>query len=469
MGFPAGVTLVQVTGQNLRDLAGNPAVSGVVRFKASGQLADPTHGLIIVNIELVSTITNGVMAPVELPVNDATVNPHGFTIAVRQEIYYQLSDGSTSKTPVLDIYNVSLDSSLLPSADLAELAPVGTFTPVLGVTITNQGSPGQTLINTGNQTAEWQTTGSSGALLIANNLSDVANRQTALNNLTGTQTAGRYLRSNGTNSSLSTIQGADLPTLDAIPSPAANVSWNNKKITLLANATNPQDAVAFSQVPTIGAAGAGAGVALSANDPTTTNARSPLAHASTHAIGGSDLLTPDSIGAVSAGFAEMCGLGLLTADPRMSGVTYQLTPGDLVLCLMTPSKTKTISSLAAWVTAAGVTGSGVNALMLYSEAGVLIDQTGDMTATWSSTGMVEGAMGASHTVTVGTNYYLGFLTHFSGTSPHFAATGTTQTANFPVTNGHYLAIYKSGQASVPSTIVPASFTPNSGYFILSGR
>lgn len=172
---------------------------------------------------------------------------------------------------------------------------------------------------------------------------------------------------------------------------------------------------------------------------------------------------------VASDWADMLGVALLTARFTESGVTYQQTPGDLVLCLCTASKTKSISSLAAWVTAGGVTASGVNALMLFTESGTLIDQTGDMSAAWASAGMVEGALGGSHVVTAGVNYYLGFLTHFSGTSPHFAATGTAQTANFPLTNGRRTALFKSGQASVPTSFDPSTYTLNSGYFVLYAR
>lgn len=470
MGLPSGIATIQVTGTNLCDLEGNPAVSGYVYFKASGKLADPTHSVIISNVYNVASVTNGVMSPVTLPVNDETVNPNGFTVNIRSELFYNDPvTGILKKTPIVDEFDCSLPHTLGSTVDIADLTPVSSFTPVTGVTITNQGTAGQTLINTGNQTAAWQTTGSSGALLVANNLSDVANRQTALNNIAGTQSAGKYLRSDGTNTGLTVISAADLPSLDQIPIPAAAVVLNNKKIILLANGTSPTDAAAFGQIPVVGAAGSGAANALSANDPTTSNARTPTAHASTHASGGSDPVTPDAIGAMSAAFAEMLGLGLLTADPRMSAVTYAQTAGDLVLCLCTPSKTKTIQTLGVWVTAAGVTGSGVNALALFTEAGVLIDQTGDMTAAFSATGWQEGVMGASHTVTAGTGYYLGFLTHFSGTTPHFAATGTTQTANFPVINGHRTAIFKSSQAAIPASFDPSSYTPNSGYFILGGR
>lgn len=55
--------------------------------------------------------------------------------------------------------------------------------------------------------------------------------------------------------------------------------------------------------PELGAAGAGADIALRSTDPTTTNARTPTAHADTHASGGSDPVTPAAIGADPAGTA----------------------------------------------------------------------------------------------------------------------------------------------------------------------
>lgn len=55
--------------------------------------------------------------------------------------------------------------------------------------------------------------------------------------------------------------------------------------------------------PELGAAGAGADIALRSTDPTTTNARTPTAHAASHASAGSDPVTPAAIGADPAGTA----------------------------------------------------------------------------------------------------------------------------------------------------------------------
>ncbi|WP_230536478.1 hypothetical protein [Streptomyces sp. OUCMDZ-3434] len=70
--------------------------------------------------------------------------------------------------------------------------------------------------------------------------------------------------------------------------------------------------------PPLGAAGAGADIALRSTDPTTTNARTPTPHAATHATGGGDPLTPAQIGALAAtarGTAN--GVASLAADARL--------------------------------------------------------------------------------------------------------------------------------------------------------
>lgn len=90
-------------------------------------------------------------------------------------------------------------------------------------------------------------------------------QQAAINNLTGTQSSGKYLRSDGINASLTNIQTGDVPilnqnttgtasnitgTLDTVPAPVANVSMNSHKITSLTNGSSASDAAAFGQIPT---------------------------------------------------------------------------------------------------------------------------------------------------------------------------------------------------------------------------
>ena len=54
----------------------------------------------------------------------------------------------------------------------------------------------------------------SGTIGVANGGTGASTQQTSINVLTGTQSSGKYLRSDGTNATLTTIQAADLPTLN---------------------------------------------------------------------------------------------------------------------------------------------------------------------------------------------------------------------------------------------------------------
>ncbi|WP_030387081.1 hypothetical protein [Streptomyces sp. NRRL S-241] len=56
--------------------------------------------------------------------------------------------------------------------------------------------------------------------------------------------------------------------------------------------------------PPLGAAGAGANIALRSTDPTTTNARTPTAHAASHGSGGTDPVAPAAIGAETPAAAQ---------------------------------------------------------------------------------------------------------------------------------------------------------------------
>lgn len=386
-------------------------LNGYVEASLSNDLVDSVDKLIIQSSTIRIPVVDGVLTPTLLVANN---DPH-VTPGSVWNITHKIRG-----VPVKGPYPIQILTTDGPTVDLSSKTPAAPVAPLPGVALLNSGVSGQVLVSQGNFQAQWQNQVSGGTVVSVNNQP---------------------------------------------PDGAGNVSLTASQV-----GADSAGAAATAQTNAVAAAASSAaGLYLRLTDPSVTNARTPTLHAASHAVGGGDPVTPDAIGALSAGVAQMLGYGLLTADPRLSTVTYQQTPGDFVLCLCTPAKSKTISTLEIWVTAAGVTGSGTNALYLYDELGNQIDMTGDLTATFSSTGMLGGAMGSSHMVTVGINFYVGFLTHFSGSSPHFAATGTTQTANFPVMNGHRLAIFKSGVANAPTNFDPSTFTPNSGYFILGAR
>lgn len=468
MPLPGDLTTIIVTG-TYPGGDGN-ALTGKVTFTPSADLTDTTGHVIVRAAPIIAPLYAGSLKVVLLCTDSADISPTGWYWIVAESI-----DGAPART-----YNVLIPHSG-STVDLSTLAPVSpgpAVSTLYGVLaagntntwLSNQVFSGPIKIPTGaanndvltsdaSGNASWQPAGSQSGVQVGG---DIGGTNTNPTVITTHLTNPLPVAQGGTGSA--TENFVDLTTNQSV----GGIKTFTGEV-IVPNGSAASDAAALGQVPIVGAAGSGAGHALSANDATTTNARTPTAHASTHASGGSDPVTPDSIGALSAGWEQMLGLGLLTAPFSSSAVTYAQTAGDLVFCLCTPSRTKSISTLGVWVTAAGVTGSGVNALMLFAENGTLIDQTGDMTSAFSSTGAAEGAMGGSHTVTAGVNYYLGVLTHFSGTTPHLAATGTTQTANFPVVGGHYTAIFKSAQASVPASFTPSSYTANSGYYIVWGR
>ena len=92
------------------------------------------------------------------------------------------------------------------------------------------------------------TTGVTGNLSVANGGTGASNQQAAINALTGSQSAGKYLRSDGTNASLTTIQVADVPALNQ------NTTGNAATATLAGNitATSNTTLTSLSNLTTVG-------------------------------------------------------------------------------------------------------------------------------------------------------------------------------------------------------------------------
>ena len=109
-------------------------------------------------------------------------------------------------------------------ADLGAIAAISGTSGLLKKTAANTWSLDTSTYLTGNQsiTLSGDVTGS-GSTAITTTLSTVSiakggtgqtTQQAAINALTGTQSSGKYLRSDGTNATLSSIQAADVPTLN---------------------------------------------------------------------------------------------------------------------------------------------------------------------------------------------------------------------------------------------------------------
>lgn len=129
-----------------------------------------------------------------------------------------------------------------------------------GVTLPSSApSPNQVLTATSSTTTTWSTP--AGGVTLDTSASDIQPL--------GVQAAGN----SGQAAAANHVHA--MPRLDQVAVPTSAVTLNTQKITGLANGSASSDAAAFGQIPAVGAAGSGAGNALSADDPTTTNSRTP--------------------------------------------------------------------------------------------------------------------------------------------------------------------------------------------------
>jgi hypothetical protein len=105
-------------------------------------------------------------------------------------------------------------------------APANSANTISGVVpVANGGTGLSSLTNGGAVYASSSSALTTGTLPLTAGGTGVTSQQAAINVLTGTQTSGRYLRSDGTDARLSAIQAADVPTLNqSTTGTAANVT-----------------------------------------------------------------------------------------------------------------------------------------------------------------------------------------------------------------------------------------------------
>jgi hypothetical protein len=266
--------------------------------------------------------------------------------------------------------------------------------------------------------------------------------------------------------------------------------------------------------PPLGAAGAGADVALRSNDPSTTNARTPTAHAATHATDGSDPLTPAEIGAYPAvdgqnlniymtdlinrvggsfglenrttaletgkldktggtisGSLAVAGHALGQDTPAAHGIaawcydpalavnSTQVNNGTLYLTRVNIAADVNVTRIYWW---AGNQGSapvaGQNHVGLYSSDGTLMAAT-NIDAAVSSAGLKTSVI-PSQLLTAGAFYWVGLLFNASATPTLTRGSGWTgvdSAANLGLAAAAYrFATNGTGRTALPSSIAPGS-------------
>jgi parallel beta-helix repeat protein len=303
-------------------------------------------------------------------------------------------------------------------------------------------------IPTLNQSTTGTAAGLSTTLAVGSGGTGQTTQQAAINALTGTQSAGTYLRSNGTNAALAAIQAADVPTLNqSTTGNAASVGG----ITVTGTPATGQALVATSATAADWQA-AGAVTALTQFGTASANGSTGQYSDAGHVHGAPDSYTWDS--PKQHGFKEWL-FPLLT-----SYLNQSFTSGTIYGATFIAQTNSTISKVAVDVTSAAATPTaGENLIGFYTVSGTTWTQatvTGDL-STWGSTGLNEYTFGASQTLVPGTTYMLLMLS-VATTAVHLGGfTGNNNFTNLgcSATAAPWMRFFTYGTSQ---TALPASFT-----------
>lgn len=147
-----------------------------------------------------------------------------------------------------------------------------------------------------------------------------------------------------------------------------------------------------------------------------------------------------------------------------------LTSGFLICSLIRPGAT-TVNNLGLWLGTAGGTSTGFSGMALFSEAGVQLAITGDMTSALTSAGnnqtYVEAAVTAPYTTVDATDYYVAVLCQLTS-NPTIAGSFSGSGLHIPTIKAHRPSIVLGSQTSMPASFnVGTATTAGAAYWLVA--
>ena len=319
-------------------------------------------------------------------------------------------------------------------------------------------------------------------LAIASGGTGQASQQAAINALTGTQVSGRYVRSDGTNSALSTIQAGDVPVLNQnTTGTAANVTGT----VAVANGgtgqiTQPAALTALTGAQTAGryVRSDGANSALAAIQA----ADLPAATGSTQGavILNSAAATITAPGAQSAGASSQAADaahihplvgGWVPSDNALLVANYPLpdagnttiaVAGTLYLMKIMIRQAVTISSLWFAISTAGTGSSTGSFCGLYNSSGTLLSGSSDIGTNLTTAGGRQCNLTTPQSLSSGVFVWAALLVNLATTQPTPNRCTGVSVMNTGLTAATFAsAINGTGLTSLPGSITPSSNTQSS--------
>jgi hypothetical protein len=272
-------------------------------------------------------------------------------------------------------------------------------TPILGTPQSGNFSTGTFTWPTFNQNTTGTASNVTGVVAIANGGTGQTTQQAALTALSGTQTSGQYLRSNGTNTLLSAIQAADVPTLNQ------NTTGTASNITASSNST-------LTTLSALSLPGSQVSGNISGN---AANVTGTVAVAN----GGTGLTTTPANGALDIGNGTGFTRTTLTAG---TNVTITNASGAITINSSNPGGTVTAVSVVSANGFAGTSSGGA---------------TPALTLSTTITGVLKGNGTAISAATSGTDYSAGTSGLTTGILKSTTTTGALSIAvagDFPTLN-----------------------------------